>query len=605
MVMAALALTAMMGMSGMAVEVGTGYTTKVRNQRVADMAALGAALAYKNGGQSAAVATQVAKDIVVANGLSASQATVTVPVTIDGADAVQVQITTAVPVKMASLISGNASYDVTNLAAASLTSAASSGCVTVLSNTTTAVSADGGASVSASGCSIVTNGTIYSSNSSAKVTAKSIIAQAINDVSKSGVTTTPTAKNWTLKSNGASDFIQSNTSASTALCYVNKLTNSTDSDYSDGNINCTNQRVPTTAITSNGSTQDWTTGYTVKGGAGIAQYETADYSCKYIIPASANVVVRDLTIGGGCSVTFQGGGSFRNVSMSGDSLSFGDGTVTMSGTFTVNANQTVTIGDGAHSFGALAIGGGKSLSVGSGNFYVTNAISLSGGAFIKVDISTGDKVTIGNDGSGNAITVQGGSKACFTSDCSMATAAAGTFSADGSVNVLGGGSTVVFPKSVVHVINGDLIATATVLFGPGLYVIKGNFQNTVGSGSDSMNGTDITFAMGGTINFAGGSKFDMAAPSSSGTYGIQDMLILTKSTSNSVLSAGSVGKASGMIYAPKSAFSSSGGSAISGNGSACMMLMVKTLTVTGSGTVNTAGCDSLTASSGGTVALLK
>jgi hypothetical protein len=187
----------------------------------------------------------------------------------------------------------------------------------------------------------------------------------------------------------------------------------------------------------------------------------------------------------------------------------------------------------------------------------------------------------------------------------MATASAGTFSAGGSVNVQGGGSLVVFPKSVVHVINGDLIATAGVLFGPGLYVVKGNFQNTVGSGSDSMNGTDITFALGGTINFAGGSRFDMAAPSTSGTYGIQDILFLTKSTNDSVLSAGAIGKASGMIYAPKSGFSSSGGSAISANGSACMMLMVKTLAVSGSGTVNTVGCGSLTPSSSGTVALIK
>jgi len=44
-VMAAFALTAVMGMAGLAVELGNGYATKVRNQRVADMAALGAALA--------------------------------------------------------------------------------------------------------------------------------------------------------------------------------------------------------------------------------------------------------------------------------------------------------------------------------------------------------------------------------------------------------------------------------------------------------------------------------------------------------------------------------------------------------------------------------
>ena len=60
MVMAAFGLTAVMGMSGLAVEVGTGYAAKVRNQRVADAAALGAALAYNSSNQSVSAAVQVA-----------------------------------------------------------------------------------------------------------------------------------------------------------------------------------------------------------------------------------------------------------------------------------------------------------------------------------------------------------------------------------------------------------------------------------------------------------------------------------------------------------------------------------------------------------------
>ena len=63
MVLAALSLTAVMGMSGLAVEVGTGYAAKTRNQRVADMAALGAALAYQ-ANSSPNEAAQTAKDIV-------------------------------------------------------------------------------------------------------------------------------------------------------------------------------------------------------------------------------------------------------------------------------------------------------------------------------------------------------------------------------------------------------------------------------------------------------------------------------------------------------------------------------------------------------------
>ena len=126
MVLAAFALTAVMGMSGLAVEVGNGYSTKVRNQRVADMAALGAAQAYQ-ANQSAATATQVAKDIVAASGLPASSATVNAPVTVNGVSAITVTVTTAVPVRLAQVVMNNTSYNVTNTAAASLTNTSTPG----------------------------------------------------------------------------------------------------------------------------------------------------------------------------------------------------------------------------------------------------------------------------------------------------------------------------------------------------------------------------------------------------------------------------------------------------------------------------------------------
>ncbi|WP_404713135.1 pilus assembly protein TadG-related protein [Sphingomonas sp. MMS24-J13] len=603
----ALALVSLLGMTGLAVEIGNGFAAKVRNQRVADVAALAAAIAYKTS-QLLAVAQNTANDVVVANGLSITP--IVSQVSVGGVDGIQVSITTAVPIRIASVLTSAASYNVTTIAVASLLTTNTTGCITALSNSSTAVSASGGASISASGCALVTNGTIVSDNSSAKVTAKSITAQAINDpaaaYNQNAVTTTPTARNWTLKANGASDFVKPNTAAQTALCYVNKLTGYSDPDYAGGNTGCTSPLVVPAAL-SNNSTTDWSTGYTPRNQGGISNYENSDYSCTYTIPAGT-YTIRDLSIGGGCSVVFATGSTltFRNLNMSGQALTFGDGDIGITGTFTVNGNTIVTMGNGAHSFGTLAIGGGKFLQMGSGNFLVVGGINVSGGAWLKVGTSTNDTVTIGNDGAGNAIVVGGGSKVCFTSDCSTPTAAAGTFSANGSVNVQGGGSLVVFPKSILHVINGDLIATAGVIFGSGLYIIKGNFQNTTGSGSDSMNGVDVTFAMGGTLNFAGGSQFDLAAPSTSNGYGIQDILFLTKTTSGTSISAGAVGKASGLIYAPYSNFSSSGGSSISSNGSACMMLVVNTITVTGSGTVNTAGCSSQApGATTGTVRLLQ
>src|SRR4051812_50176059 len=88
MILAALSLTAVMGMSGLAVEIGNGYATKVRNQRVADMAALGPAQAYQSN-QSTTVAAQVATDIVAPSGLPASAATGHATRTVKGGSPVQ------------------------------------------------------------------------------------------------------------------------------------------------------------------------------------------------------------------------------------------------------------------------------------------------------------------------------------------------------------------------------------------------------------------------------------------------------------------------------------------------------------------------------------
>ncbi|HWI84905.1 MAG TPA: pilus assembly protein TadG-related protein, partial [Sphingomonas sp.] len=132
--LAAFSLTAVMGMSGLAVELSTGYATKVRNQRVADMAALGAALSYQSN-SSESQATQTARDIIAASGLPAGAATVTLPVTIGSTTGVQVRITTAVPVRLATMISSAATYNVSTSAIASLNGSTSPACVLSLSKT--------------------------------------------------------------------------------------------------------------------------------------------------------------------------------------------------------------------------------------------------------------------------------------------------------------------------------------------------------------------------------------------------------------------------------------------------------------------------------------
>jgi len=623
-VMGVLALTSVLGMSGMAVELGNGYAAKVRNQRVADLAAIGAAVAYKSGGQTTDVATKTAKDIAVANGYTTANSTVDASVVAVGTtNAVKVTVTTSVPIRLARLISSKqASYTVSNTAYASLTKTvvSAAGCITTLSSGTTSISADGGASIKANGCNINTNGTIYSSNSSAKVSANSIGAKAINDTAAAYHQNAITATiGITLGAGAASDFIgPSNTAVKDALCQVNKLTGQSDTynattnpyGYVGGNTSCTSLLVVPSAISSSGGA-DWNLSYQPRSAGGIYAYQDGDYSCKYYPPGNATYNIGTLNVGS-CTIVFAAGTTLNVDTLTiggGGNFTFGDGTLKVKNGLTLSGGVNVTVGNGSHSFGSITVGGGSNLKVGNGNLLVVGKLAVDGGGSnVYFNIKDGETVTIGSDGT-TAINVSGGAKLCFTgwnsgsSTCAAASAAAGTFSANGTVTT-SGGSLLTFPNSATHVLNGDVTLQSGAVFGAGLYIIKGNWTNGTGG---AMTGTNVTFALGGSYNFAGGTSFDLAAPTSSSTYGITDILIATKTSSGTSISAGSNGKASGVIYAPNSAFSSTGGSGISSNGSQCMMLLVNSISVTGSGTINISGCTSQrgTTTTTGTVALIK
>jgi len=604
--MGALSMVSMLGMTSLAVEVGQGYAAKVRNQRVADMAALGAAAAYTSANCSSVAActaaTATANDIGIANGLPTGSTTVS-GVTVGSANGLKVAVQTNVPVKIGQILGAAASYPVSTAAVASIGASGSSACVTVLGASGNTVSVDGGASLTASGCAITSNGTVYSSNSSAKVTAKQITAYAISDSAASwggnAVTTTPTANNIKTQANAASDSIKGSTSVQNALCYVNKLTGNTDNDYTGGNTNCTTQLVTAAAPAASGSALD----VTFTSGTPTALYAAYYSGGVYSLPAG-NYTFRNVVVNGGVTVNI-GNGNFRadSLDMSGNGMTFGNGSVVISGTFGFNSGSTITIGNGTHDFGTLNVTGGRTLNVGSGSFTVRGAITESGGSKIYVNIGAGDAVTINGDGASTAtaINVGGGSYTCFTSTCAAPTAVGGTFSANGQI-VTSGGSTIVLPIASTHVINGDLNLNGSSIFGAGLYIVKGNFTNNTGG---TMTGSNVTFALGGTFTLSGGTTLDLSAPTTASGYGIPDLLIATKSTSATTIGGGSSDKYGGLIYAPKSAMSASGGSSITSNGSQCMMLVVQSITLTGSGTITTSNCSSMTSSSSSTPALIQ
>lgn len=593
-VIGALALTTMVGMGAFAVEISRGYAADVTNQRIADMAALAGALAY-NVNSNTSEMTASAKAVVVAQGLPASAADVALVT--DAATSkqlVQVTVTTSVPLALGRVFTSALAYDVTAVGSAttSTTTTTAPPCIAALSSTPTyGITLSGGVAINSPGCAINTNAGVTVPWGT-YITAKQVSAGKTVDNPGSGITTSPTANNIVAnKANAAVDWMKDDSALKAMLCKINKLNSTSDADYADGNTACTTPLVTPAAPTTSGAA-DWTLAYEKKTAATPAKYETGDYTCVYDVPAGTYTIGK-LTIPGGCSITFQSGSTlkFDSIDMSGSGMTIGDGDVTIVNTLGFNSGSVITIGNGNHSFGTLSVTGGRQLNIGSGNLNVTNGITMDGGSYIRVAVGVGNTVTIGKTGS-NAISIGGGSYMCFTANCTAPSAAAGTFSANGTV-VTSGGSTIIFPKAATHVINGNLSLNGSSTFGAGTYYIAGNFTNNTGG---TMAGIDVSFALGGTYTLSGGTSLDLAAPSSAASYGVPGILFATKSSAASTIGGGSQNKYAGLVYAPKSDLGLSGGASMSSYGTNCLMMIARTLTLAGGTTVASA-CSSLSGSS--------
>lgn len=603
-VIGALSLTTVVGMGAFAIEATQGYSAKVNNQRIADMAALAGALAYNvnsNGGQMVATA----RAVVVGQGLASSAADVQL-VTEGTQQLVQVTITTSVPLSLGRVFTAAPSYDVSAMGWATTTATVSTAppCISALdSNAATGVILSGGVSITAPGCDIETNGRVEVPWGT-YITAKQVDAGGVVHNPGSGITTAPTAGNIHASQPGtASDWMSSDSALKNVLCQVNKVTGGNDADYPDGNnVLCTNPQILPATLTNSGSTTDLNLNYSPA--PAISPYWNSGTNTYTFPPTFVTTGYRNLVMSGGITAIFQGPGltfKFDNVNMSGSSLTIGDGEVTVAGTFGFNSGSVITIGNGNHSFGTLAVTGGRTLNIGTGNLLVAGAITMDGGSYIFANIGVGNTVTIGNNGTGTpatAINIAGGSKLCFGGGsgitCSAPSAAAGIFNANGSV-ITAGGSTIVFPKAATHVIDGHLSLNGSSIFGSGNYIIGGNFTNNTGG---TMSGSDVTFAMSGTFTLSGGTSLDLAAPTSVSSYGVPGVLFASKSASATTIGGGSANRYAGLVYAPKSNMTISGGGSISTNGGACLMMILNRLTLSGGGVLSNGTCSGLTGGTG-------
>jgi uncharacterized membrane protein len=112
-VLAALCLVAVIGISALAVEFGQGLVQRSDNQRVADLAAYGGALVFSSSG-STTDAESAVRNIAALNGLTGDGVTITPAIVTrpDGNNAMQVTVTTNLPMYLARVLTGSATLSV-------------------------------------------------------------------------------------------------------------------------------------------------------------------------------------------------------------------------------------------------------------------------------------------------------------------------------------------------------------------------------------------------------------------------------------------------------------------------------------------------------------
>lgn len=660
-VIGTLALTTLLGIGALTVDLGRGYSQRIVNQRTADAAAIGAALAYRAAASNEAVLQPTAQDLAIANGLADATVTATVvqDVPASGSRAVKVTISTPVPIAVASAIGFRGSYAVSATAYATLAAAPSMAppCIVALATSGVGIATSGGATIDVPDCTVAAIADI--NNQGTRIAAKNIVSGSGNIINNWG-TLSATLLRY------AGSF--SNPSWNSAIPASDKIVNASTAivDPLAGNANIVAARESIgSSVAPNGignpttpTGADWTIGWSPS--ANVAAFRRGN-SANYVVPAGTYTIGR-MTIEGGLNVRFEsgskitianglsiGGGStvvFGDVDLkvnggfdSGSSgitfgkgslaigsgtvafsgtSSFGDGPVTINSALVLGGGAKLTLGAGAHAFGSLRIDGGSWLKLGAGDLDVRSGIAIGGDSTLAAGAGA---FRMGPDGSGRAITLSG-SAVLLMGD--------GSFSANGAI-VTEGGSRLVFGRTRNHLINGDLAIAGSVLFAPGRYTIAGSLTNGTGgttwpysspvtgqSYGTTIDGVDVTgfdlagvnvsFILSGTVNLAGGAKSKLLA-ASTGTEGgaITDLLIDSLTTGATNWAAGAQNIFTGAVHLPASDITLSGGSTTLSNGQ-CFMMIARTINASGGAAAGSA-CTSITgsggSSSGGDIGLVR
>ena len=614
-IIAALSLPALIAFSSLVAEYGHGLLVRTENQRVADLAAYAGALAY-NSTASTDSMTSAVNQVAALNGVASTAvaASLVSSPSGDGNQAVRVNLSTTLPVYLASVVGGASTLPVSASSYAEL-NVNTTGCIIALAGAGAGVTLSGGTTVTAAGCSVASNnseavpcGTFITSkwvsyNGAAPTqgcsgirgpngTSASISKKLTTDpLAGLSVVTTATARVSTVNGysgpaaptvtgGGDVDFAYSTASTQAQLT----------TDHCSGTFASNTWTVTCSGFTS------YTFGRITTGGGITVNFNT----------------------GGAASTTYNFSGLIKNT---GTAMTFGSGTYNLAGGLITSGGTTTTFNAGTFNIAksATACGDGVFYSIcnqgtllkfkGPSSFSLQGGIYNNGGSqMILGDTGTGNSFNIGSASSGNALWLGGGAYTKFGD----ATDAGSLFKVVGNFWVpSGGGSCTFLPAAAQHDIKGNFLTAGGTSLGSGVYTITGYMDVGGGAGGDvtcdgvstGLNGSAVTIVLGGASIPASGtcsgqvfcvaagySNIALTAPT--GAAGTAGLVVVgpASATGGALFAEGATNTSlSGAFYFPQGAISLTGGASVGGGTGQCLELIGTQVTLSG-GTAAASNC---------------
>ena len=596
-------IAALVGVTAVAVDLGTAYLAKVTDQRTADSAAYAGALAYNASGSTATMNSAVA-NLAALNGLPVGKAAASLVASPsgDGNNAVLVTVTTTSPVYLAEIFQASTSMSVSATSYAEVKPNASA-CIIALLTKASGVTLSGGTAVTASSCAVASNNTV-TVPCGTSITTKTLDYDSAAAPSQpcAGIKPPAGTASVNIIKVATADPLATNAAVAAAfthLASVATLTGPSGPTLAAG-----------TAITFGYSTSPTQSQLTAIGCSSSFSSPTWTVTC----PAGGTYHFGTITTSGGIALNFAVSGSATNtydidgaINIGGSGGSFGPGTYNIANGIIVGGGSTTTFAAGTYDIGAGTVScngsgysicnTGTSLTFGAGSYTIAGGIYNGGGATLSIGAgSSSNSFNIGAGSAGYAINTTGTSM-------TLGNMTSGTFQAVGKIST-GGGTSFTLSAAPAHDLNGAISLAGSATLGAGTYTVAGNFALGAGGGGGTVTGSGVTIITSGTFSVAAGySNVTLTAPTS-GT--LQDLVVASNGAGGASFSEGASGNSlSGAFYFPIAPVTLSGAGNVGSGAGQCLELIGSAITLSG-GSALASACSGLAGSvSGGSVVLVQ